>query len=159
MHPREQLASQLVLHGYMHAGVLLLSLAGAAVAFWLLQHRLPSAKAASFFGASFAVISFFAVVLAFEAAGLVAAAAWLLVGSTLVALSSGLFVGHMAANPSVNADPLQRRCAPPPRSGYFKLQGLLHLSSASVCEARSTFSADHGVEASEMRTGQTTTGH
>ena len=92
MHPRDQLASQLVLRGYMHAGVLLLSLAGAAVAFWLLQRRLPSLKAASSFGALFAVISFFAVVIAFEAAGVVAAAAWLLVGSALVALASGLFV-------------------------------------------------------------------
>lgn len=90
MHPRDQLESQLIMHGAMHASVLVLSLMGAAVAFVTLRRRLPSARAASLFGAVFAVLSFFALVAAFSAAGFWGAGAWLLIGSVVLAFVSGL---------------------------------------------------------------------
>jgi hypothetical protein len=90
-HPRDQLESQLITHGAMHASVLVLSLIGAAIAFLTLRRRLPSAKAASLFGAIFAVLSFFALVAAFSAAGFWGAAAWLLIGSIVLAFLSALF--------------------------------------------------------------------
>src|SRR5438045_2308782 len=90
MHPRDQLESQLITHGAMHASVLVLSLMGATFAFVTLRHRLLSAKAASLFGAAFAVLSFFALVAAFSAAGFWGAGAWLLIGSIVFAFLSGL---------------------------------------------------------------------
>jgi hypothetical protein len=90
MHPRDELRSQLLMHGVMHASVLVLSLIGAATAFLLLRKRLPSTKGAALFGAIFATLSFFAIVAAFASGGFVGAGAWLLLGSAAMAILSGV---------------------------------------------------------------------
>jgi hypothetical protein len=94
MHPRDELPSQLIMHGAMHVSVLVLSVIGAAVAFFFLRRRLPSTKVASVFGAVFATLSFFAIVAAFTAAGFIGAGAWLLLGSATIALLCGLIAGR-----------------------------------------------------------------
>jgi hypothetical protein len=94
MHPREDLQSQLLMRAALHLSVLVVSAIGATFAFFLLRQRLPSTKVASSFGAIFAAISFFALVAAFTAFGVVGAGAWLLVGSVITAVVSSLIAGQ-----------------------------------------------------------------
>lgn len=93
LHPRDQLGSQLAVHGAVHLAVLLLSFAGAAASFFALRNRLPSIKAAALFGVAFAVASFFALPATTAIAGMLAGAAWLLAGSAVAAIASGVLAG------------------------------------------------------------------
>ena len=93
MHPRDQIGRQIVVHGAVHLAVLLLSLAGATASFFALRNRLPSVKAASLFGVAFAIASFFALPATMAVAGMLGGAAWLLAGSAVVAVASGVLTG------------------------------------------------------------------
>jgi len=94
MHPREELGSQLLIHGAMHASVLVLSIVGAGTAFLLLRRRLPSLRAALWCGIGFAALSFFVLVASFNEAGFVGAGAWLLLGSATIAVFGALIAGR-----------------------------------------------------------------
>jgi hypothetical protein len=90
MHAREQVAAALLTHAGMLAAVFLLSLVGSALAYLALGKRLPSRKGAVIGGAVFAVASFVGLVAAFGVGGLLVVAAWVLLGSALVATGSCL---------------------------------------------------------------------
>jgi len=59
---------------------------GSFLAFAIRRNWSPSAKRAAFLGVLYSIVSFFAVVIAFQYGGLIASAAWLLLSAFILAL-------------------------------------------------------------------------
>ena len=80
----------LLIHASLLVSVFVSSFCGAIVVFGLSRQRLPTAKATAYLALAFAAVSFFAVVAAFTAAGIIGTLLWLLLGSALFAWLSTL---------------------------------------------------------------------
>ena len=88
-HPESQRSELVRTHALFHAAVLLLSMIGAFIGFVPVRRRFLSINRIAILALIFAVATFFAVDFAFQAGGIVAAALWLLVGSSIVAFLGG----------------------------------------------------------------------
>jgi len=84
-------ASYAQTHGLMHLAVVLLGFVGSSIGFALQRTATPSAKSLGFLALAYALCTAFVGPGSFMLAGLVGAAAWLLLGPVAFALGTGLF--------------------------------------------------------------------
>ena len=97
-HPESQRGELLWTHGAFHGGVLGLSMLGAFVGFMPVRRRFLPISRIVMLAVIFAIATFFAVVAAFQAGGIVAAAWWLLVGSLIIAFVGGRMLSSSQAH-------------------------------------------------------------
>lgn len=98
MNSREQVGALLLAHAAMLSAVFFLALLGTSAAFLLFRNRLPSRKVATLVGAAFAIVSFFALVTAFSAGGVIAAGARCCLDLVFLPPLVAFWCGNMAAN-------------------------------------------------------------
>jgi hypothetical protein len=95
--PHELRQQMLVIHGALFASIAVMCAVGAFVGFLLQSAKAPSTKAVLLAALLFAVVSFFAVVIAFGLGGPVALGAWLFFGAAAFAAGSGITEGRQGA--------------------------------------------------------------
>jgi len=85
LEPDGQEGPLILIHAAVLGGALVSTFLGSCVVFSLRRNQIPSAQTTAYLALAFAVISFYAVVASFTAAGILGMLAWLVFGAALFA--------------------------------------------------------------------------
>jgi hypothetical protein len=96
--PEAQHSELLRIHVAFHAAVLTLAFIGALIGFLPVRKRLLPIKGAVILAVIFSMLSFFAVIGAFQIGGIAAAGIWLVAGSATVAFVGGRMLSSPQAH-------------------------------------------------------------
>jgi uncharacterized Tic20 family protein len=92
--PEGQEGSLILIHATVLGAALVSTFLGSLVACSLRRNKIPSVQSTAYLALAFAVVSFYAVVASFTAAGVVGMLAWLVIGAALFAALGTLRSQH-----------------------------------------------------------------
>jgi uncharacterized Tic20 family protein len=84
----------MLIHAAVLGAALVSTFLGSLAVFSLRRNQIPSAQSTAYLAFAFAVVSFYAVVASFTAAGVVGMLAWLVIGAALFAALGTLRAQH-----------------------------------------------------------------